>query len=150
MLTNTIAFHIEKVGKDYLWRGSPTNNGRDVDDEIVYRIAIETEVLKMQNADRYPDLWFYHIPWPIASTEFAGSHDGVMYAAGRFHHNAVSKAIAESILRMPLGLDGSGWGMSWQFYPARQNSDGGYPAIRRTKEFTVLPASAAANRHVSQ
>lgn len=140
-----VSFYVEKQADGtYRWWGYPTNNAKDRDGEILSGKALGRVISRQKAEGDYPDLWFYHIPYPAGQTDYMFYEKGFVGATGTFHKDLVSERMAQYCMEHPESIDNSGWGMSHTFRGWADKS-GVYHEIEEIREFTFLPLSRAAN-----
>jgi len=138
----SIALFKGKDGSLY-WVGVPTNKFIDRDNDIIADAAHQEFVKALESGDAdYPTLNIWHIPVPVGNTQFVDYDPrGFLVAGGKVkkEYETLVKSLVENATEVT--------GMS-HLVPAYQyelDSDG--VVIKyRSKEFSLLPNSEAANQ----
>lgn len=130
----------------YRWYGSPTNNALDRDGEILSGVALADIVKRIKSSGQYPPLYFFHIRYPVGTTDYMYIVDGVVCATGEINNEPVALAAAQYAMENPDSWDGSGWAMSHEFSGYRDKG-GVFHHIGGINELTFLSRFSAANPH---
>jgi len=142
----TKSLYIWKENGTYHWLAAYSNNRRDNDSppEIISTDSHkEFDQALQQNKWPMPELWLWHIPYPVGTTQYHAFDEstGFPVAAGTFYKGM--EWAAEGIL--DKGWDGVSHGMP-SAWIKRDDKDKSIIVQHRTKEITFLPLWAAANK----
>jgi len=137
---------IWKEADVYHWLVAYSNNRRDDDNPpeiITTESHKEFDATLTKGEWPMPELWLWHIPYPVGITQYHAFDEstGFPVAAGVF--NKGMEWAAEGVLKE--GWDGASHGMPTEWLQ-RQPDNQSIIIRHRTKEITLLPTWAAANK----
>ena len=137
---------IWKEGDTYRWLAAYSNNRRDNDDppEIISSESHKEFDQALQKGEwPMPELWVWHIPYAVGQTRFHAYDEaaGFPIAGGVF--NKGMEWVAEGLIE--AGWNGVSHGMPREWIQ-RSADDSTIITRHRTKEISILPQYAAANK----
>lgn len=138
---------IWKSGDTYKWLAAYSNNRRD-DDNPPEIISAESHKDFDRALDQkewpMPELWLWHIDYPVGSVDYHAfdENTGFPVAAGSFYPGY--EWAAEGVIK--AGWDGVSHGMPTKEIRRDDPTDKTIITRHRTKEITLLPLWAAANK----
>lgn len=144
--TSTRDLFIWKEGETYRWLAAYSNNRRDNDNppEIISSESHKEFDAALQKGEwPMPELWIWHIPYPVGQTRFHAYDEaaGFPIAGGVFHKGM--EWVAEGLNK--AGWNGVSHGMPSEWL-LRDPKDPTIITRHRTKEISILPQYAAANK----
>jgi hypothetical protein len=143
----TTEFTIWKENGVYRWLVAYSNNQRDSDvpAEIITSESHKEFDLALHNKEwPMPELWLWHIPFPVGQTDYHAYDESTGYPVAAGHFNEGLEWAAEGILKAKW--DGSSHGMP-EGWIQRSKEDSSLIVRHRTKEISFLPNWAAANKN---
>lgn len=140
-------FTIWKEGGIYRWLVAYSNNQRDNDipAEIITSESHKEFDLALHNKEwPMPELWLWHIPYPVGQTDYHAYDESTGYPVAAGHFKEGMEWAAEGLIKEKWNGVSHGMPDRWI---QRDKEDSSLIVRHRTKEISFLPNWAAANKN---